>query len=382
VILLILALGPFLVVGGSTTKVGLPWKLFQVPVINNAAPDRFFMYIYLELAICFALWLSGSSTSLSTKIGTVLITVICMLPNLSADFWTHPADSVGFFSSDIYKHYLFKDENVLILPFGARGESMYWQAETRMYFRMAQGAVLPPGEFQLWPIIDAFETQWYMPGSAAQLKAYLLAHKVGVVIVTDSVFRLWKDLLTSLEVAPTEVGGVRIYRLSAQFTQSSAPSLLSMRNRYDVVRFESVIRGVEKYISSGGNFRSLNAANASPLGIIPDDEIVGPNEPFAFFRVPHNRSRNVNYRYGVALFVTADDQIAIGELAWYPAVKEMIARYQPIANHVEVDWPAGSNTAKPEPDTPGRFVMTFDRERLKRAAHLASSALSKNFDDR
>jgi hypothetical protein len=126
-------------------------------------------------------------------------------------------------------------------------------------------------------------------------------------------------------------------------------------------------------LAHGGSFHLLTARNAVELGIIPSDSMIGPPEPYAFLRDPQeNWSRSPQFRYGIGLFTIGDNEVAIGEVAWGPAVKAMLAKYRPIANVAEIDLP-DDDAASPSYKL-GRFVMVFDRERLARAAKLASSS--------
>ena len=134
-LILIFSMGPILIFHGKGTRIGLPWALFQVPILNNAGSARFMIYAWLDFAIITALWLSDRHISQSIRVTIGALTIVSLLPNLSAGFWLSPSENVPFFSSGVFKHYLSKDETVLILPYGTRGEPMYWQAQTHMYFR-------------------------------------------------------------------------------------------------------------------------------------------------------------------------------------------------------------------------------------------------------
>src|ERR1700730_9271614 len=127
------SLGPTLIFHGDATRIRLPWALFQVPVLNNAGTGRFMIYAFLAFAVVAALWLSDQRWSRTLRIGLGAVTIASLLPNLCAAFWVTPADQVAFFSTGVYRQYLTKNETVLILPCGMRGESMYWQAQTNMY---------------------------------------------------------------------------------------------------------------------------------------------------------------------------------------------------------------------------------------------------------
>ena len=377
-ILLICALGPTLVAGGDATRIRLPWALFQVPVLNNAGTGRFMIYAFLALAVVTALWLSDRRWRLSFRVGLGAVTIVSLLPNLCGASWVTRADRVPFFTTGVYRQYLAKGETVLILPYGMRGESLYWQAQCQMYFRMAQGGSHAPADFGIWPILSAFEMQAFVPNAAVQFRAFLDRHGVNAVIVTDQVYERWRPLLATLPIAPIVVAGVHLYRFPVRSPDASIPTLLALRTDFDTDRFERVVAGAQKYLAGGGAISKLSARASVELGIIPADALIGPPEPYPFLRDPaHNWFRSAQFQYGIALFPIGNDRVAVGEVAWAPAVKALIATYRPLANLSEIDLPSDSAAAASPSYTLGRFVMVFDRERLARAAKLASAALNE-----
>jgi hypothetical protein len=302
-LILIFSMGPILIFHGKGTRIGLPWALFQVPILNNAGSARFMIYAWLDFATITVLWLSDRHISQSIRATIGALTIVSLLPNLSAAFWISPSENVPFFSSGVFKHYLSKDETVLILPYGTRGEPMYWQAQTHMYFRMAQGAAHAPGDFNVWPIMSGFEAQAFVPNAATQFRAFLASRGVTAVIVVDRVYEQWRSLVSSLQVEPEVIAGVHLYRLSSS-TSTSESSLLAMRTEYDTTRFERVIVGTQNYLAHGGTLSALTARNSVNLGIIPADSLLGPAAPYPFIRDPQrNWFQSQDYQYGVALFV-------------------------------------------------------------------------------
>src|SRR6185437_9023615 len=113
-----------------------------------------------------------------------------------------------------------------------------------MYFRMAQGGSHAPADFDIWPILSAFERQSYVPNASDQFRAFLENHGVNTVIVTDAVYERWRPLLATLKVDSIAVAGIHLYRLPARTSDASMPTLLAMRTDFDTHRFERVITGV------------------------------------------------------------------------------------------------------------------------------------------
>lgn len=360
-VLLVFSFGGVLIVKGNLSGIGLPWQILETSVLKNAAPVRLLLYVYLILAVITSLWLSAANLRpwLKLTIGAAIIAL--QLPNLSAAFWVHSVVEPAFFRDGLYRNYLKKDDTVLILPFWPRGDMMLWQAETRMYFRMAGGDGPWPKPFRRWPIIDAFAWRSWVPDAPAQFDSYLTDNGVSALIVEDSNLPLWGKLASSLPTAPIRVGGVSLYRLPKQSVTSSRLTLIGMRKRFDNQRYETLLVAIQKYLSNGGNERDLIAAKAPDLGLIPANAIIGP--PIDLY--PEDN------RYGIQLR-TDRDNITVGEFAWQPVAEELIEKYRSCSSSAQFTsiWLGRSKS-----ETVGQVSMSFDRQQLAKAAVIAEAAL-------
>lgn len=374
IVIVLCSLGPFLVVGGKQTRIGLPWALLQVPVLNNAEPARFSMYIHLDLAILVSLWIARASLKPALKGAAGAAIVVFMLPNMTGGFWTSSATVPEFFRAGLYRKYLARDETVVMIPWGPRGESMLWQAMARMYFRMAGGAGPPPKEFRFWPIVEALTVQRWVPDAPAQLDGFITSHNVGAVIVEDEHYGEWRPLLSTLGVAPRAIGGVRLYEVPAAIRAGPEPDLLALRKRYDVLRFETLVGAAQRFIASGGSANEISVQRVWRLGLVPNDWIVGPPEAYTWLRDPEDNwsEGKPDFEYGLWLF-PLDGRIVAGERAWYPAVKGLIEKYQGVASEVHFVPPPGTS-ARARSETIGSLVMGFSPEQLAVAAKLSNDA--------
>ncbi len=318
-IILLCALGPILIVRGWETSIGLPWALFQVSALKNAAPVRFCAYAYLIFAIVTAVWFSRTIVKPVTKYAFAAIIFVCLLPNVSAGYWNYPVNVPKFFSNGLYRSYLQRDESIFVLPFWPRNESMLWQAETSMYFRLAQGPGPWPKTVARWPILEAFLRRLYVPDFPAQFLGYLAAHHVNTVIAADYSMPLWAPLLSTLDVTPIEAGGVHIYKLPSALAFSATTPLSALRVRFDYERFNYFLTRISDYVERGGNLEDLIATNSVTLGLLPAEEIIGPPAPAELRDRLHNWDRRSNLSYGMVLFVTPKHSIVIGEEAWGPS---------------------------------------------------------------
>jgi hypothetical protein len=367
VIVMIASLGPRLHIAG-VTLFGLPWKLFQhLPLINNALPGRFPMYGFLALAIVGALWLASDAVSYRAKfIGLAALTIF-LFPNPSARFWISPIDLPPFFANGSYRQYLKPDETVVILPYGAGGPCMLWQAESGMYFRMAGGwTSIMPREFQSWPVVNALLYRSYIPGFIDQLMAFLAHHDAAALIVADRERPLWDPMLAPLHLSPIETGGVAIYRFTpvglAPWRDVTA---LEMERRSDSARFDALIVAAQKYLADGRKLDQLSPRNAESLGLLSA-----------------HSSNEAGVRTGNGLYLGPLDNgdpgpldnglIGVGVVGSIEALRPIITKYRGDAARIYFPYPR-ELTEPPHGDTFMRqLVIAFDRDGLARAAAKAS----------
>jgi hypothetical protein len=147
-------LGTSLVVDGLRL-VALPWDLIaRLPLLNNVLPGRFALFTSLAAAVIVALWIQSSRGLVAYALPA--LGVLALVPAVwKADFRSVP-ERWPFFTDGLYKTCLQRDENVLVFPYGPRGSSMLWQAESGFWFRMAEGYLRPkpPAAFLEHPTVQ------------------------------------------------------------------------------------------------------------------------------------------------------------------------------------------------------------------------------------
>ena len=276
-----------------------------------------------------------------------------------ARYWIAPVDLPAFFADGNYRQDLAPDETVVILPYGAGGPCMLWQALSAMYFRMAGGwTSIMPREYQGWPAVNALMYRSYIPGFTDQLKAFLAHHDAATIIVADRERPLWDPMLAPLHLAPIENGGVEIYRVPAS---DLAPwrdvTALEMERRSDLSRFDSLLVAARKYVDGGGNLEQLSPRGAELLGLLPAHS---------------TNQEGVRISNGLYLGNLGDGLIGIGVVGSWEGLQPVLAKYRDDAARIFFPFPrelAGS----PHGDTFMRqLVIAFSRDGLQRAAAKAS----------
>jgi hypothetical protein len=219
VVVMVASLGPRLHVAGVST-IPLPWRAVGVlPFVRYALPARFMLYAFLILAILTAVWLAVPGKGPPwAKWAPVALAAVLLFPNLGGNFWRRTVDTPAFFTTGAYRSALRPEENVLVIPFGDRGDSMMWQAQSGFYFRMPEGylAVVPPPEFRDEPILQALYDQSLTADDGAELIRFLDSRAVTAVLVVGGTEAFRSTLSALLGSSGSMVGGVLLYRLQGR----------------------------------------------------------------------------------------------------------------------------------------------------------------------
>ncbi len=223
------SLGGVVHVGGRSTIPG-PWIVFGwMPLIRMAAPERFTLYVWLSVAVVFAIWLAASPRSW-LRWGAAGVAAVLLLPNAWSQDLHGAATAPRFFTSGLHARWVPPGQTVLVIGSGD-GDVMLWQAEAGFSFPMAEGRTggQPPGfrDPGVYRAISYGKPQSVRP---ALFRAFLRAHGVRVVIVDDHVADAWRPVLAGAALTcPTSVGGVQVYRITSSTTCRNGSSARGVR---------------------------------------------------------------------------------------------------------------------------------------------------------
>ncbi|MFL5797215.1 MAG: hypothetical protein ACJ77A_04695 [Actinomycetota bacterium] len=217
----VLSLGPKLHIGGQETMT-MPWKLaLSVPLLKYVLPGRLMLYAWLGVAVMAAAWLAARPGW--GRWALAGLAVIVLFPNITGPFWHNPVHEPAFFSGGEYRRFLPRDANVLVVPYGASGESTLWQAESGFWFRMPGGnvATRPPSDFGNWPIMEALYSGQPIANSGVELKRFLGANAVRDVVVVHGTPGEWKALFAPIG-RPRSIGGIDLYTVPGSILRAYA----------------------------------------------------------------------------------------------------------------------------------------------------------------
>jgi hypothetical protein len=204
----------------------LPWvHLAARPLFENVMPVRFSLYTALITGVIAALWLATSRVAAWARVGLPALAILSVVPNLGLAEWSGPGARTLFdprpptipalFTGNGYRTCLRKHEIVLALPFGARGNSLVWQAKSDFWFRLAGGYIMntvPPSFRQPHAVDTVASNKEPSLIKLTDVRAFIRKASVSSIVLNADQGAPWRGLLAPLG-PPTAVGGVLIYRL-------------------------------------------------------------------------------------------------------------------------------------------------------------------------
>ncbi len=370
-IVLVLSLGPVLHVAGRVS-LPMPWTLAaRLPLINNVLPVRMMSFVLIAVAVAFALWLATAATSNVIKAIAALACIISILPR-PLPGWTTRTDMPEFFARGLYRRYLPRDANVLVLPYGCNGRTMLWQAQANMYFRMAGGyQSLTPPDFRRWPILNTLYTGIPVPEDGAQLKAFLAAKRVDAIVVADPA-PASPELFAPLGVEPRAVGGVIFYDVRNAALAAPAPQALAqLEASADAAWFSELIAAANAYLGQGGAIDELSPTALRKRGLVPDAQWI---DNFEIVRA----GWPVGLSNGLWIGPGRDGTVEVGVYGSRAAVKPLIETYGRAALATYYPYPSKFSGRTGDDDATHLLLMSFSADGIRSAAIGSDRARPQN----
>jgi len=316
------------------------------------------MYAFLVIATMAAMWFASSSARRLTKFVVAAAIVISIAPNPHASFWVTPLDLPAFFADRTYATELEPGETIFPLPWAQKGNSMFWQLRSGMYFRMAGGWTgFAPFEFTRMPVANYFYGGIDLPEAGDQLKAYIARFGVQAVIAdpNEANFDSFKQTLDSLGVAGLNEKGVWLYKIPHDsFGAYAKLPPAQVEARADALRFDAILEAAGKFLADGHDLKKLSPLELKRLDLLPNDWLV-------------DDTRDAYKDWQIA--PASGSQVGIIIVGSYEGVGPLIKRYRGIAS--ELDYPAPTRwtpDSRPLLDAVKPLLMTFDVARLVDAA--------------
>ncbi len=218
--LAVLSMGTVLYVGAQRT-IALPGALLaRIPVLRDAFPDRFTMYVWLAISVIVARWLArprapGSTARAVVRWGAVPLGMVLLLPNVYQAGLHRPIDVPRFFSAHMYQAVLPPHPTILILHDRRdRGAEMVLQEASGFAFSMPEGHTgREPWAFATDPFWQGVQ-QGRMGGTTPdRFRRWLEQHGVQAIVVMSGSQQLWTPFLDAVTGSrPKRMGGILLYR--------------------------------------------------------------------------------------------------------------------------------------------------------------------------
>jgi hypothetical protein len=247
VIIFLLSLGQSLIVD-SKTVISLPWgKIWSLPILSSAEPQRLLDFGQLVLALLLALWLAAATTSWLVRAARWALAVLSLfaifanVPTLASvvtppkpahQKWVQALPSLpltndipAFFTDGSYTKYLTPGERVVIVSH--RGNAgMMFQAYTGFYFNIAGGFINASLSNQD-ALPDQVSNLSHLPGKiggerVAAFRSWVKREHIGAVIVERAWSEHWMYNFAGngINLPATTVGGVTIFRVPQHYAGS------------------------------------------------------------------------------------------------------------------------------------------------------------------
>jgi len=155
-----------------------------MPILSNALPTRFTMYVALCLSVVTALWLAAREAGRWRAWRYVLAGLACLslVPNLSMYRW-YSWPSEPFFTGQHVRATLGLQPNVIILPFGP-APGLAWQQNANMAFAQSGGDhTFQPKREDRWSVLTAFRSGQIEPNFAGDIAAYCDTHHINFILI-------------------------------------------------------------------------------------------------------------------------------------------------------------------------------------------------------
>ena len=218
----LLAMGANLRVRGRVVFTAMPWgPVNRLPVIGNALPQRFTMFVWLAVALIVARWLAIGRSKLGASLSwlAVALSLLLVFPQVRTPQMHQRARTPGFFLNGVWQRSIAKGSTILIVHGGGpgfQGQEMLWQQMAGYGFNMPQAYTGPvPTVFAVDPVSDSLLAGAPTGIRASALRTWLKGHGVTHVVVVTPDRSLWASLLHAATGSdPRATGGAWVYTVT------------------------------------------------------------------------------------------------------------------------------------------------------------------------
>ncbi|MGD9108848.1 MAG: hypothetical protein PVI75_06770 [Gammaproteobacteria bacterium] len=207
---------------GAILKIGpyftftLPWILItKLPIFSHVLSIRFILFSWLSIAMLIALWLQYAKSKKIIKYSLVICSIIFILPNPKPHNiqLVQKINFPPFIKNKFYQKIMQPHDIMLVLPISVLADvnnTMLWQVETSMYFKLATGATggipykfySPDTTLLMKPFMCMLITGKTQPKLLKQFKFFVKKQHIAIIAIKKTEFTQFKHVLTALKIKP------------------------------------------------------------------------------------------------------------------------------------------------------------------------------------
>ncbi|MEJ2367828.1 MAG: hypothetical protein P8Z49_05650 [Acidobacteriota bacterium] len=342
-VIFIASLGPVLHIAGNQLF-PLPWAILQhLPLLGQALPARFPLYLFLIFSILASFWVHESRKPVVVRTVLAAAALLFLAPRFSPYF--EPLKTPTFFAGPEARQRLAPDENCLVLPCGppTANRNMYWQVKSGMSFKLAEGYLgLMPSDAARWPLIQHLLSSSRPPDVyTRQVEAFLGSRGVGAVIVTGPERLNWRRFLEHLPGKVTMTGQVLVYYVPE-----------TIRRRYvdatpESAQFEDLLAAGRQWLHSRSSATGLNPLAAEDAGFLAK-----------FYGGYPADAPNANWTPMGGWLGPWGGDIGVGVTGSWTSIQPILKKYGKLAKTIYYPYPSALKEKKPL-KSPGQLLLVF-----------------------
>jgi hypothetical protein len=213
-VFLLCSFGPRLWVDGHYSAVVLPWTLaVHLPLLENALPARFALFVSLTAGIIAALWIARPGRSWAR----LALGLVCCVTLLPSSYPWRPIPYSAFFAPGRVEALFGQNPRILILPFAINGPSSYWQLENEYGFTQTGGYLgFPPAPMQKYKAVGEMFGNGVQPDFVPEFVRFCQATSTQYVVVGRGANPVMVKAISTLDWPTRKADDVTVFTVPSQ----------------------------------------------------------------------------------------------------------------------------------------------------------------------
>ena len=212
----VFSLGPYLHIDGIITMIPMPGHLFIFPPLNNAAPNRFIMYVFLLIGFWVAVWVDKSDIArlpkykLYGRYSLLILSLLLIVPNYTTYVWGKPN-----FNRRAIKKFVPEGSNILPITFSPYGQGALWVVGSNLKIHMTG----PNWGFQVYKhddhVYNMLNDNKISGNFKRLINGYCIKHDIKYVVISKKTHKknMWESAFNEIDWKRKTGDGITVYRV-------------------------------------------------------------------------------------------------------------------------------------------------------------------------